>query len=34
MKVKRINYFTCPFKLIIVGIDIKKHLRELNMVEC
>lgn len=32
-KVKGINYFTCPLKLTTFGVDIKKHLRKLNIVE-
>lgn len=34
VKVKRINYFACPLRLTRFGVDIKKHLRKLNTVEC
>ena len=34
VKVKGMNYFTCPLRLTRFGVDIKKHLRKSNIVEC
>lgn len=34
VKVKGINYFKCPPSLTRFGVDIKKHFRKLNIVEC